>query len=139
MRDDAARRQKRRQKWLTLLYASALILLVAAADQGWLKLAFLAGLPAVDKAGHFFLMGGLSFLVNTSLQGRRCGVGRIRPLQGNLRVGALVAVEELSQLGLAQRSFELADLLADAAGIWLFGRLADARLQARAARIARTP
>ncbi len=114
----------RRLKWLTLAYASALLLLVVAADRGSLVTSYLAALPAADKIGHFLLMGVLSYLANGALGGRRLRWHRLSVLQGSLLVAGFVAVEELSQLWMAHRSFELADLAADAAGIWIFGRLA---------------
>ncbi len=117
----------RRLNRLTLAYASTLMLLVAAADRGSLVTSYLAGLPAVDKVGHFLLVGLLSYLANAALGGRRWRWRRFSLLKGSVLVGAFVAVEETSQLWLAHRSFELADLAADVAGIWVFGRLASLR------------
>ncbi len=112
-----------RLKWLTLAYASTLVLLIAVADRGTLAISWLAGLPAGDKIGHFVLMGLLSYLVNTALGGARWHWQRLSVLKGSLLVTALVVAEELSQLWLTHRAFELADLTADVAGIWVFGLL----------------
>ncbi len=116
----------RRLKWLTLAYASTLILLVAAANRGILMTSYLAALPAGDKIGHFLLMGLLSYLTNTAFSGARLHWRRLTVLKGNILVAAFVLLEEVSQLWIAHRAFELADLAADAAGIWAFGRLAQA-------------
>lgn len=113
----------RHLKLLTLVYAATLVLLVAAADRGALMVTYLAGLPAVDKVGHFLLIGLLSYLVNACFGGRRLRWKRISVLQSSALLAVLVACEELSQLALTHRSFELTDLAADAAGIWFFGRL----------------
>ena len=111
-------------RWLTLAYASTLMLLVAAADRGTLKVSYLTVLPAADKIGHFLLMGLMSYLINSALGGQRLSWRRLSVLKGSAFLSLLVAAEELSQLWLTHRNFELADLAADAAGIWLFGRLA---------------
>jgi len=44
-------------------------------------------------------------------------------LKGSLWIGAVVVLEEISQLWIAHRAFELADLAADGAGIWVAGLL----------------
>ncbi len=132
----------RRLKWLTLAYASAVVLLIAAADRGVLVVSWLAALPAGDKIGHFVLIGLLSYLANVALapQGavpsRRCRRS-LSAFRGSLLIGALVVAEEVSQLWIANRAFELADLAADAAGIWFFGMLSVR--QRNLARYAREP
>ncbi len=109
---------------LTFLYALALIALVVAAGHGSLAMPALAALPAYDKIGHFLLFGLLSYLVNLRLGAARLRLGRGRVLAGSLALGVVVVAEELSQIWIAQRNFEIADLLADAAGILVFGRFA---------------
>ncbi len=108
---------RKRLKWLTLAYAAALILLIAVADRGALAISWLAGVPAFDKIGHFALMGLLSYLANTALEGSRLRWWRFSVLKGSALVAALVIAEEVSQLWIAHRAFELADLAADAIGI----------------------
>lgn len=122
MVQDAGRRFRR----LAVLYAASLGGLIAAADRGSLDFSWLVRLPAADKVGHFVLIGLLSYLANLECGNARLRWGRMTLLKGSLLVGAFVAVEEISQLWLPHRSFELADLLADLAGIWVFGRLASA-------------
>ena len=116
-------RAHRHLKWLTLAYASTLMLLVAVADRGALAVSYLSMLPAADKIGHFLLMGFLSYLTNTALGGQRLCWKPLSVLKGSALVGVFVTAEELSQLWMTHRSFELADLAADAAGIWIFGRI----------------
>ncbi len=108
---------RKRLKWLTLAYAATLVLLIAVADRGALAISWLAGVPAFDKIGHFALMGFLSYLTNAALDGRQLRCWRFRVLKGSALVTALVLVEEVSQLWIAHRAFELADLAADVAGI----------------------
>jgi VanZ family protein len=73
--------------------------------------------PPFDKLGHLFAYGLLAFL----------GVGFF----GSARARAVVVflllaatLEELSQLGLPHRTFDLGDLAMNVAGICLFGALA---------------
>ncbi len=110
-----------RLKRLTLAYASALVLLIVAADRGVLAVSWLAGLPYSDKVGHFLLIGFLSYLANVALGGRRLRWRRLSVLKGSVLVAALVAGEEISQLWISNWAFEFADLAADLAGIWVFG------------------
>ncbi len=117
----------RRLGRLVPFYVAALVLLVATADGGALDVSFLARVPAADKVGHFVLMGLLSYLLNAALGCRRFCWRRLSLLQGSALTGMIVAIEELSQLWLVHRSFELADLAADLTGIWLFGQWASAR------------
>ena len=116
-------------KWLTVAYASTLVLLVVAADRGALAVSHLAMLPAADKIGHFLLMGFFSYLTNTALDGQCVRWKRISVLKGSALVSVFVTAEELSQLWMTHRSFELADLAADAAGIWIFGRISLIRIR----------
>ena len=113
-----------RLKRLTLAYAAALVLLVAAADRGLLATSWLAGVPAGDKVGHFLLIGSLAYLANVALDGRRLRWRRVSVPRGSALVAAAVLAEEISQLWIAHRAFELADLAADAAGIWVAGLIA---------------
>ena len=118
---------------LTLLYLLAILALIFAADHGTLAVPpAVAAVPAADKAGHFLLFGLLSYLLNVSLGARRLRLGRVRVLAGSLALAVAVTVEELSQIWIANRSFDLADLLADVAGVLAFGHLA-ARSVARTA------
>ncbi len=108
---------RQRLKWLTLAYAAALVLLIVAADRGALAVSWLAAVPAGDKICHFLLMGFLSYLTNAALGGRRLRWWRLSVLKGSFLVGALVLIEEISQIWITHRAFELADLAADLAGI----------------------
>lgn len=119
-----------RSHWIArLLFAGFCLFLleiVSAANRGMLPLWALriVHLPLGDKLGHFLLMGGFSFGLNWLAQG-----ATVRRLGRDWLVGSAVAVvvvtlEELSQLFIITRTLSLTDLLADLAGIWLFGRLA---------------
>ena len=105
--------------------------LVALADCGrGSRLFQLAQLvPLGDKLGHLVLFGTLSFLVNVIQGGARLRVFAWPMLKGSAMILPLVTLEECSQVLLRSRSFDLLDLAADCAGIWLFGRVALAYLK----------
>ena len=81
-------------------------------------------LPFGDKMGHFLLYGMLALLVNLAFQNARWEVRRFSFLKGSALVIVFAVAEEFTQIFLASRSFELADILCDLLGIYVFGRLA---------------
>lgn len=113
-------------KWLTALYTlflSAIVFLAARGEYQFL-FRFVRSIPLGDKLGHFILMGLASLLVNLALSCRTFSAREKRFLLGTWLVLLLVVLEEFMQLFLAYRSFDLVDLVFDAAGILLCGRLA---------------
>jgi polysaccharide biosynthesis protein VpsQ len=81
-------------------------------------------LPYGDKIGHFLLMGLFSFLLNLALKARTIPIWRINFLLGTLIVLVVVTVEEFSQQFIRARTFDYTDLIADLAGILIFGEIA---------------
>ena len=81
-------------------------------------------LPFGDKIGHFCLMGMFAFVVNLALSARTFQVWKLNYLLGSLIVFAVVSAEEISQIFVRGRTFDLKDLLADALGIFIFGEAA---------------
>ena len=100
-----------------------LIILIANLGLGPVYFPFIYSIPGLDKIGHFFLIGLLSYLVNTILLGQKIKVLSLRLLKGSLIIFLIVVLEEVSQLFLTYRAFSLMDLVADFAGIIIFGRL----------------
>ncbi|HEX8747287.1 MAG TPA: VanZ family protein [Pyrinomonadaceae bacterium] len=115
-----------RLKYLAIVYALFLALLVFMADQKQYQFIFrvVRRTPYADKAGHFLLMGVLSLLVNLALSCRKTRIGKLSLLTGSLVVALVVTLEEFSQIFVRYRSFDPVDLLCDYAGIILFGLLA---------------
>lgn len=115
-----------RVKILAVCYILILVGIIFIASQKSTRylLNFMGNIPFGDKLGHFFLMGFLSFLINLILQARTWGLGKIRYLLGSLIVFIVVTIEEISQLYVRGRTFDLTDLVADLAGILVFGELA---------------
>ena len=84
----------------------------------------LRNLPYGDKAGHFLLYGGLTFLLNLALDNHRTKLFSRPVLSGSLLVGAFAVLEEFTQIALPTRNFELVDILFDLFGIITFSYLA---------------
>ncbi len=113
--------------FLTISFSLALLAIVVSANTSTMP-AFLYNIYTFrygDKAGHFILTGLLSLLVNLSLGCRKTRLASRNFLLGSLLVGAVVTIEELSQVFFPSRNASLTDLLSSYLGIWLFGRLAD--------------
>jgi polysaccharide biosynthesis protein VpsQ len=109
-------------KILTVCYVFVLAGIIFLADVKSTRyvLSFVGSIPFGDKLGHFFLIGTFSFLLNLSLGCRKVR----RVLSGSLIVSVIVTIEEISQIFIRGRSFDLTDLIADFLGILLFGKLA---------------
>jgi VanZ family protein len=87
-----------------------------------LSLALLA-LPYADKVLHFVLLGGASFLAR-----KATGDKRIAGVPGGpLAVGMLSVIDECAQAFFPTRTFSLADLAANIAGVVVFALLAGPR------------
>jgi VanZ family protein len=87
-------------------------------------LSFAGGIPYGDKLGHFFLMGGLSFLANLAFESRVWQKWLFRASTVSLFVASIVTIEEISQIFVSGRSFDLTDLVSDFLGILIFGEFA---------------
>jgi hypothetical protein len=101
-----------------LVFCSFLALIVYSADigearyWGWLK-----HIPMGDKFGHGSLMFMLSTLANLSLRCQPLRTGRSAILMGSVIVTIVVLCEELSQVWIPGRAFDLFDIAADLVGI----------------------
>jgi VanZ family protein len=90
-------------------------------------LAYMHGLPAVilylpyaDKVLHFVLLGGASFLAR-----RATGDSRVAGAPaGPMIVGLCSVIDECTQAFFPSRTFSLADMAANIAGVVVFGWLA---------------
>ena len=105
-------------KWLTGVFILVLILIVVIANLGLgsTYFPFIYSIPGLDKIGHLFLMGVLSFLVNFLLKAKKVQILSFSFLLGSLVVILVVALEELSQLFLIYRAFSWLDLVFDLGG-----------------------
>ena len=109
---------------LTLVYASAIAFFVWCASNGWYRSAFAwVQTYASDKLLHFVLVGILTLLVNLSLNlkfvSERYGI----LLWGTGLMLALATLEEVSQIWISNRTFDLSDLGCNYLGILTIGNL----------------
>lgn len=113
-------------QWITILFASFIILIVVFADLGMLDmLGFVNLIPLGDKIGHFVLYGILTLLLDLtlfrSLPSRR---PKLVALSAGLILALLIGLEEYSQQFFANRTFSMVDLAASYLGVIFFSWLA---------------
>jgi polysaccharide biosynthesis protein VpsQ len=108
-----------RIRLLLLFFCSFLGLVIYAADigvgsgyWGWLR-----HVPMGDKICHFGFMFTLSVLSNLALKCRAVSVRPHALLLGTVIVAIVVVGEEISQIWIPGRNFDLLDLTADFIGI----------------------
>ncbi len=110
--------------WLTTGFSLFLLLILMLANNGSDLILLFTQFPMADKIGHFSLFGALAFLVNKALSCRtRIWFGKVI-LVGSFWVLALVALEELSQIFINTRQFDVTDFMYDCVGIYLGGFVA---------------
>ena len=107
-----------RLKWLTVLFILFMLGVILLADLGSLPLpvAMLYRFPNGDRAGHFILFAILTFLVNSAFP-RQVRIMRAKVFYGSLIIAVLAILEEISQLFLSYRTFDLIDLTFTLMGI----------------------
>jgi VanZ family protein len=114
-------------KWLAILFAFLIILIIVLADIGALPpyLRLLKDLPYGDKVGHFILYGILTLLVDLALF-RSCPhrSRKFLAVTSGLILAVLIGLEEFSQQYFADRTFSLKDLAASYLGLLFFSWLA---------------
>lgn len=119
-----------RVRWLPwalfLAYASFVLCVLWAMDsgRGQIVQAFVDTHAYSDKLAHCVLMGILCLLLNVALSAPTVRILNRPVLKGSLWLGAIIVLEELSQLYVPHRTFDLLDLLADGIGILAAGAIA---------------
>lgn len=105
------------RKWIlggvAILFLAFFSYVIYSANQGSLPL-FIRRLymfPGGDKVGHLILMGFLAFFVNLLLYPKSFRVLGQSLFIGTLIVSILITVEEVSQILISNRTFDLVDLL----------------------------
>lgn len=78
---------------------------------------FVGALPYGDKLGHFCLFGALTLAVVAATKFRSFSLGRMHIYYGVVVVALFVFAEEVSQVFIVTRTFDLIDLAADVVGI----------------------
>jgi len=106
-------------RFLQILYCIFILLVVVLADLGlmsWFR-EYANQYSGIDKAVHFILVGGLSWVLILVFDAKRLLFWGSSLFVGTIVTFSLVTLEECSQLLIATRRFELLDLLADYLGI----------------------
>jgi len=113
-------------KWLTILFALFIILIIVLADTGHLGiLQTINRIPFGDKTGHFVLYGILTLLINLTLFRSVPTRQRMRTaVTIGLILALLIGLEEFSQRNFSSRTFSLGDLAASYLGVVFFSWLA---------------
>ena len=93
--------------------------MVLVADLGLMPKisAFVQGYSGLDKVGHFILVGILAWLFNSAFRLGQLNLRGLRIFVGTIVVVTVVTLEEVAQLWIYTRRFELIDLLAGYLGI----------------------
>ncbi|MCJ8346220.1 VanZ family protein [bacterium] len=109
-------------KFLFYFFLVFLTLTIAIANSGSgnYYFSFLKYIPGGDKTGHFFLMGTLCFLSNAFVVSQKFKPLKVPMLKGTFFVICFVLLEEISQIFIKSRTFDLQDLVADFCGILFF-------------------
>lgn len=113
------------------IWCATVLSIIIAANTGNLGWAYQLAqyIPLFDKLGHAVLFGGMSFLTGLALPSTKAlkkfgvSVSWKLPLGSNL-ILLFSVLEELSQLFLTHRNFDLIDLLVNMVAIVLGGALA---------------
>ena len=121
-RRDALRRLFFRMKWLAILFALFLALVIVLADAGKLGvLGFINQIPYGDKAGHFLLFGILTLLLDlTFIRSLPNRDPKLVALLVGLILALLIGAEEYSQQFFNSRTFSLLDLAFSCLGVIFF-------------------
>lgn len=85
---------------------------------------FIKNIPYGDKIGHFCLIGSMCFLLNMALKVRKIGFMNFNFLLGNFIIFIIISLEEVTQIFIPSRTFDLLDLFFNYLGIFVFGKLA---------------
>ncbi len=113
-------------KWLTILFAVFIIVVIVLANNGKLgSVHFIYDFRNGDKAGHFILFGILTFLLDLTFFQTFPHADRKRiAIMIGLILAFLIGLEEFSQKYFPGRTFSLFDLFASYAGVSFFSWLA---------------
>ena len=113
-------------KWITVLFALFIILIIVLADRGQLGILKLVNrLPYGDKAGHFTLYGILTLFIDlTFFRSFPLRSPKLVAFVSGLILAILIGLEEFSQQYFAERTFSLRDLIASYLGVIFFSWLA---------------
>jgi len=113
-------------KWIAILFFLFIVLIIVLADRGMLGvLGVVNQIPFGDKAGHFFLYGILTLLVDLALFRSRPNLDpKLLAIKCGLILALLIGLEEFSQQYFPSRTFDLVDLTFSYLGVVFFSWVA---------------
>jgi polysaccharide biosynthesis protein VpsQ len=114
-------------KWLAIVFTLFILLVIVLADAGLLAqyVGFVYEVSWGDKAGHFILYGILTLLIDLALfRARPHQSRRLLAVKCGLVLALMIGLEEFSQQYIANRTFDLVDLLFSYLGVTCFSVLA---------------
>lgn len=106
---------------ITILFIIFIGIILYHANTGsdFIFFRLMSGVPMGDKIGHLCLVGTLAFLLNLSLKARTIKLGNFKLLLGSVLVFIFITIEEFTQIAIANRTFDLLDLMCNYIGIAL--------------------
>lgn len=106
----------------TIIFAFFIGWVIYLADTGQkcIFFDFVKIIPFGDKIGHFLLFGFLTLGTNIVFKLRGIRIGNINVLYGAIVIFCVVVIEELSQIYMPGRTFDISDIMANLAGIVTF-------------------
>jgi len=110
---------------IALAFFAFILWIIYQADAGHSNIffRFVRSFRYGDKVGHLLLFGFLVMLINMTFRFKTVRIGSLSIYLGSMLVAIFVVLEEFSQKLFPSRTFDYADLLADAVGIVLFSIL----------------
>ena len=81
---------------------------------------FVRALPYGDKLGHILLYGALTTLMVIALKFKTISIHKKKVQLGSILVLSFAFIEEITQLFLVNRTFDLNDIVSDVIGVVVF-------------------
>jgi polysaccharide biosynthesis protein VpsQ len=122
----AAHDARARRRWRAA-FAAYLVIIFGISASAYLRLIppGIITLPYFDTGMHFFLLGAASYLSHRALGGRAIALGALHLPLGPLVVAAVAVTDECVQALVPWRNFSALDMIANLAGVLIFGALAE--------------
>ena len=112
-------------KFITVTYVVLIPLIILNAGLGYANdtFPFVKDVPGRHHTAHILVFGGLSAIVNVMTKFRVINIKGINVLLGAVLVFLFVVIEEISQIWIDTRVFDLLDILSSFVGITIFSYL----------------
>ena len=108
-------------RYLAFLALAASVSISALASVHWEWFGFIYGLPGRDKLVHFLGPGLLAFCMVLGFSSRAANHRLLSPVASLAAASLLVTLDEVIQLAISSRTFELKDLAWSLTGVLVFG------------------